>query len=212
MKRIIKVMVMILSITMTVLISGCGGGSSSAVVNSESIINSGEYNLDSSPYDIPPIDESTKKIYLEAINNARALPQDCGVYGIKDAVPALTWDDALYRAAYEHSEDMAESNTFAHAGSGTESDWTAQILDLTVGSTMTNRVVNNGYTYWKILGENIAAGSKRDTVQEAIDAWILSDSHCVNLMNPAYKNVGMGHVEKDGSTYIHYWTQDFGTQ
>jgi uncharacterized protein YkwD len=212
MKKLNNMIIMIFSITMIVFINGCGGSSSSSVVNSDSVTNSGKNNFDTSPYDIPPLDEFTKQTYLDAINNARATSQDCGVHGIKDAVPALTWDDALYKAAYEHSEDMAESNTFAHTGSATESDWTAQILNLPSGSTMTDRIENNGYTYWKTLGENIAAGSKRDTAQEAIDAWIVSDSHCVNLMNPAYKNVGMGHVEKDGTTYIHYWTQNFGSK
>ena len=199
-------------LTTSFLINGCGGSSSSSAVNSESSINSGEENLEISPYDAPPLDESTKQIYLDAINNARAVAQDCGIYGIMDAAPALTWNDALYSAAYEHSEDMAESNTFTHTGSGTESDWTAQFLNLPSGSSMNDRIKNNGYIYGKIVGENIAAGSKRDTAQEAIDAWILSDSHCVNLMNPAYQEVGMAHVEKDNSTYIHYWTQNFGAR
>ncbi len=163
-------------------------------------------------YDAPSIDEETKQTYLDVINNARASTQDCGEYGIKSAVPALTWDNALYKAAYEHSEDLAESDTFSHDGSGTESDWTTQVQELESGSTMRDRIENNGYTNWTKIGENIAAGSLRDTAQEVIDAWIESDGHCKNLMNPDYKNVGMGHVEKDESTYIHYWTQNFGAQ
>ena len=203
------------------VITGCSGGSgdSSSTVKSESTTNttddssySENIKEDNTAYDIPVIDESSKQIYLDAINNARAVTQDCGEYGVKDAVPALTWNDALYKAAYEHSEDLAESDTFAHDGSGTESDWTAQVQDLESGSTMRDRIENNGYTNWRKIGENIAAGSLRDTAQEAVDAWIESDGHCKNLMNPDYKNVGMGHVEKDGSTYIHYWTQNFGAQ
>ena len=198
------------------VITGCSGsgGESSSTVKSESNTNTDidSSHKDTAAYDIPSIDESTKQTYLDAINNARAVTQDCGEYGVKDAVPALTWNDALYKAAYEHSEDLAESDTFAHDGSGTESDWTAQVQDLESGSTMRDRIENNGYTNWRKIGENIAAGSLRDTAQEAVDAWIKSDGHCKNLMNPDYKNVGMGHVEKDGSTYIHYWTQNFGAQ
>lgn len=167
---------------------------------------------DASPYDIPAIDESPQQVYLDAINSARAVQQDCGVYGIKDPVPALAWSDALYKAAYEHSQDMAESDTFSHDGSGTESDWTAQVLNLERGSTMSDRVGNNGYTNWNTLAENIAAGSTRDTAQEVIDAWIDSDGHCLNLMNPAFKDVGMGHAEKYDSAYTHYWTQNFGAE
>lgn len=221
MNRLHRMIVIALSITMITLITGCGGGgsSSSSAVENASASNADKDNLftentvDSSTYyDIPPIDASTKQVYLDAINNARAVSQDCGKYGIKDAAPALTWNGALYRAAAEHSEDLAESNTFGHTGSGTQSDWTAQVLDLEEGSTMNNRIENNGYTNWSKIAENIAAGSVRDTAQEAIDAWIESDGHCANLMNPDYKNVGMAHVEKDGSVYIHYWTQNFGTQ
>ncbi len=217
MKRSHKLTGILLLIT---LITGCGssgGGESSSIVQSESTTNTAENsssyeNLkeDNTAYDIPAIDESTKQVYLTAINNARAVSQNCGEYGVKDAVPALTWDDALYKAAYEHSEDLAESNTFSHDGSGTESDWTAQVQDLEAGSTMEDRIENNGYYNWIKIGENIAAGSLRDTAKEAVDAWIESDGHCNNLMNPAYKNVGMGHVEKEGTTYIHYWTQNFG--
>lgn len=218
MKRLHTTIINALSITMITLITGCGGGgaSSSSAVESASSTNkdnlSTENTVDlSTSYDIPPIDASTKQVYLDAINNARAVSQDCGKYGIKDPVSALKWDEALYRAAAEHSEDLAESNTFAHAGSGTQSDWTAQVLDLTTGSTMNDRIENNGYTNWSKIGENIAAGSLRDTAQEAIDAWIESEGHCVNLMNPAYTDVAMAHVEKDGSVYIHYWTQNFGS-
>lgn len=212
MKKLNSIIVNSFSIATLILLNGCGGGSSSSAVESESNVNSKEANLEISPYDIPPLDESTKQIYLDAINSARAVPQDCGIHGIKQPAPPLTWNDALYSAAYEHSEDMAESDTFAHTGSGTWSDWTAQYLNLSSGSTMNDRINNNGYIYVKIAGENIAAGSKRDTAQEAIDAWILSDSHCANLMNPAYQDVGMAHVEKDNSTYIHYWTQNFGAK
>lgn len=213
MKKLHNIITSALSLTIIVFINGCGGSTANDApnaVNSESAINTQENILDSVPYDIPPLDATTKQIYLNAINNARSIPQDCGVYGIKDAVPALTWDDALYKSAAEHSEDLAESNTFSHTGSYTESDWTAQVMNLNSGSTMTNRIDNNGYTNWKKIGENIAAGSKMATVQEAINAWIESDQHCVNLMNPEYKNIGMAHFEKEPSDYIHYWTQNFG--
>ena len=212
----------ILSVGIVILISGCGGGGGSSApdqnsnttnaVQSESAITAHENNLDSIPFDIPPLDSYTKQVYLDAINNARSVSQDCGVYGIKDAVPPLTWNDALYKAAAEHSEDLAESNTFSHTGSYTESDWTAQVMELSSGSSMTNRIENNGYKNWKKIGENIAAGSKMENVHEAINAWLNSDQHCANLMNPEYKNIGIGHYEKDTSDYIHYWTQNFGYQ
>ena len=163
-------------------------------------------------HDIPPIDESTKQVYLQAINDARAEQQDCGSYGVKPAVPALAWSDGLYKAAYEHNEDMTESDIFSHDGSGTGSDWTAQVLELGRGSTMNERVENNGYTGWRAIGENITAGTNRDTAQEAIDAWLASDGHCSNLMNSDYTEVGLAHMEDTNAQYTHYWTQNLGAR
>ncbi len=179
---------------------GCGGGSNVPANNNPQ------------SFDAPIIDAVIKQAYLDAINNARATEQDCGVKGIKSAVPPLTWSDALYKAAYEHSDDLAESNTFSHDGSGSNSDWTAQVQNLGKGSTFIQRIENNEYVNWKSIGENIVGATNLDLAQEAVDKWIDSDGHCANLMNPDYKDVGMGHVEKSGSALTHYWTQNFGAQ
>lgn len=191
---------------------GCGGGSSTP--SSEESTNTNTSTTVNTPqvYDAPIIDTVIKQAYLDAINDARATQQDCGSKGIKPAVSLLVWNDALYKAAYEHSEDLAESDTFSHEGSGTDSDWTAEIQNLGKGSTVKERIENNGYTNWKTYGENISAGTNQDLAQEAVDAWIDSDGHCANIMNSNFKEVGMGHVEKTGSKYTHYWTQNFGAK
>ncbi len=67
---------------------------------------------------------------------------------------------------------MAKSDTFSHDGSGTESDWTAQVQDLTGGSTLQDRVENNNYTNYSIVGENIAAGTDMDNVKRTMDGWM----------------------------------------
>jgi len=194
---------------------GCGGGGSGASGESNDPATGGSGTPSqntSQVFDAPVIDTVLKQAYLDAINNARAIQQDCGVKGIKGAVSALEWSDELYAAAYEHSDDLAESDTFAHDGSGTSSDWTAQVKELGRGSTFVERIKNNGYTNYKTIGENIVAGTNRDTAQIAIDAWLDSDGHCANLMNTDYTEIGMGHVEKAGTDYIHYWTQNFGAR
>jgi len=166
----------------------------------------------SQTFDAPAIEASVKEAYLIAINNARAVHQNCGSRGIKKAVAPLKWNDALYKAAYEHSEDLVKSDTFSHTGSGTPSDWTATVKELGRGSTFIERIENNGYTNYKTIGENITAATDRDTAQKAIDAWLESDGHCANIMNPKYTEIGMGHVEQEGTTYTHCWTQNFGAR
>ncbi len=157
---------------------------------------------------IPAISDSLKQEYLSAINQARSVEQDCRSAGIFPATTALSWSDKLYKASYEHSYDLATSDTFDHAGSGTASDWTG--TDLGKQSSMQDRIEAYGYN-WSRIAENIAAGTNTNTAIEVIDQWLGSDGHCANLMNADFSEVGMAMVKDEGSTYIHYWTQNFAT-
>ena len=180
------------------------------------------------PYPTPFISEEEKSEFLRIINAARAEGQDCGKIDsrglpVKDSkghfiydgsnimAPAdpLIWSDTLYAAAYEHSDDLAKSDTASHSGSGTESDWTGEDMGGRK-STFVDRAENNGYRFVN-LGENISLGTHRDSIKKAVDSWLKSPGHCVNLMKPFYTEVGIGHVEKAGTTYTHYWTQVLGT-
>lgn len=180
------------TISTAMVIAGCGGGGSGSGV---------EYVA----FDAPAISASQKKEFLDAVNEARAVGRECGKYGYMPAVPPLKWDDRLYNAAYEHSEDMAMSNMYtAHDGTGTENDWTAQVLNLGRGSTVEERAKNNGLIN---MGENVAGSSF--TTQEIMDRWLASDGHCSNIMDTRYTIFGMAYVENDNSQWIRYWTQTF---
>ncbi|MEH6456359.1 MAG: CAP domain-containing protein, partial [Cocleimonas sp.] len=113
----------------------------------------------------------------------------------------------LYKAAYEHSQDMTETNTFSHEGSGTVSDWSG--YSLSKQSALRDRVATYGYS-WSRLSENISAGTSRDTAQEAVDSWLASDGHCKNMMDPNVTEVGMAISTDQNTTYTNYWTQNFG--
>lgn len=155
-------------------------------------------------------EKTEEQVYLDAINDARSQPQDCGEYGIKPAVPPLRWNSSLQQAAKMHSDDMALNDRFDHTGSGTQSDLAAQALHPGTGSSFSERIEYAGYTDWSNIGENIAAGYV--TVEETITAWLNSPPHCKNLMSPDFKEVGMAKAYNDGSHYLYYWTQDFGTR
>lgn len=158
------------------------------------------------PYDAPPISENEKSAFLAAVNDMRLAPRDCGSYGIMPAADPLTWNDALYKAAYEHNEDMAEADYDDHTGSGQASDWTAQVQDLGRGSTPEERAKNNGYNAG--AGENIWASPK--TLETTIDGWMASDGHCYNIMWSGYSTLGMSHYVDDTSRWGDYWTALFG--
>jgi uncharacterized protein YkwD len=147
--------------------------------------------------------------YLNAINQARSLTQDCHSKGVFPAVSALIWSEKLYLSAHEHSYDLATSNTFSHNGSGTSSDLTGVALG-SKQSTFVERIEHYNYR-WAGIGENIAAGTNTNTASIVVQQWLDSDGHCANMMKASFTEVGMAMVHNTSSTYTHYWTQNFGT-
>ena len=158
-------------------------------------------------YNAPSIDSHVKQEYLNAINKVRSEKRSCGSAGHFSSAPALRWSNTLYKAAYEHSNDITESNRFSHQGSNSASDWTANVQHLGKGSSFRERIENNGYKKWKNIAENIAMGSP--TLDMVMAQWLASDEHCANIMNPIFTDVGMADVTKEGSQVLHYWVQKF---
>jgi uncharacterized repeat protein (TIGR02543 family) len=106
---------------------------------------------------------------------------------------SLSWDTELHDAARGHSVDMAANNYFSH----TSQD----------GRTFSDRIQAAGYQY-NTAGENIAAGYS--TPEAAMNGWMNSSGHRANILNSSYCDLGVGYAYDSGSTYDHYWTQDFG--
>jgi len=127
------------------------------------------------------------------VNQYRAAGATCGgtYYG---PVPGLAMNAALGAAARGHSQDMAVNDYFSHTS-----------LD---GRTFDQRISAAGYSGAFPWGENIAAG--QSTPEEVVTGWMASPGHCTNIMSSGYKAIGVGYAFRAGSTYRHYWTQDFG--
>jgi uncharacterized protein YkwD len=164
-------------------------------------------HVSADPYKTAKLDKATKNSYLSAVNRMRAEPRQCGTKSYRAAKP-LVWNEALYKASYEHSKDMALCSYFSHKGSGKQSDWTAKKQKLGQCSTFVNRIKNNGYGRYGGLAENIAYGVK--SVERVMQQWINSDGHCKNIMNPNFTDLGMANVVSENGTV--YWTQNFGKQ
>jgi uncharacterized protein YkwD len=127
------------------------------------------------------------------INERRAAGAVCGSRGTFAPAPAVAWQVQLTAAAYGHSRDMADNNYFSH--------------DSLDGRTLADRVTAQGYR-WSSLGENIAAGY--GSVRQTVDAWIASEGHCANMMNPRFTEFGVACARNDSSLYRLYWTLDLG--
>ncbi|MFD8613546.1 CAP domain-containing protein [Streptomyces sp. NPDC059631] len=116
---------------------------------------------------------------LALVNNERA----------KAGCSALTANPALAAAAQAHSEDMAAHRNMSHTGSD--------------GSAPGDRITAAGYT-WSTYGENVAYGYT--SAAQVMAAWMDSPGHKANILNCAFKEIGVGLAQPGG-----YWTQDFGT-
>ena len=122
---------------------------------------------------------------LTAVNFVRSKGCRCGGQ-LMPPVPPLTWNSLLEGAAIRHAKDMAVHKHFDHVG--------------TDGSEIDSRVTDTGYK-WMQIGENIAWNY--NTIAEAMAGWIISPSHCFQLMSNKVNEMG---AAKNGK----YWVQDFG--
>ncbi|GAB7026389.1 hypothetical protein JCM15764A_16370 [Geotalea toluenoxydans] len=131
---------------------------------------------------------------VAAINQARLSGMTCGAtyYG---PTTAITWNDRIGSAASRHSNDMAARDFFSHTGSD--------------GSSAGDRLTQAGYI-WSTYGENIAVGYS--TPAAVVQAWLNSEGHCRNIMNPAYLEIGAGVATGTyrGVPSMDYWTLNLG--
>ncbi|KAG2889079.1 hypothetical protein PC117_g24770, partial [Phytophthora cactorum] len=107
-------------------------------------------------------------------------------------LPALCMNAKLMAASMRHSTDMAVNNFMSHTGSD--------------GSTMSMRVTAAGYK-WTRVAENVAAG--QSSVAAVMTSWMNSPGHRANILGD-YTMFGTAYAYNIGSTYKHYWTQNFG--
>ena len=120
---------------------------------------------------------------IELVNEERA------ARGLKP----LSYDAGLTAAAEAHSQDMGSRDYFDH--------------DSLDGTKFYERIIDEGYSYNQ-CGENIAAGQM--TPEQVVSTWMNSDGHRANILHPDFCDIGVGYANVDGSSYTHYWTQDFG--
>jgi uncharacterized protein YkwD len=107
--------------------------------------------------------------------------------------PPLAENAILNMAAEAHAQDMVNNNYFDHNSPN--------------GQTPGDRILAAGYQ-WTTWGENIAYGYA--TPADVMVAWMNSPGHRANILNPAFKDLGVGFAADSGGTM--YWVQDFGAQ
>ena len=110
----------------------------------------------------------------------------------KNGLGKLVWNSTLAQAAAEHTEDMISRGYFAHNTPDKLSPF--------------DRMKSLGIKY-SHAAENIAAG--QPDPQTVVDAWMESENHRENILNPDLKE--MGAAFSRGGEYGIYWAQEFAT-
>jgi uncharacterized protein YkwD len=93
---------------------------------------------------------------------------------------ALSLNQTLSNAAYVKGADMISKDYWAHVSPDGTQPWAF--------------FKNAGYRY-RYAGENLARDFSNAT--EAVNAWMNSPTHRDNILNPKYKEIGIGVIEGD---------------
>jgi uncharacterized protein YkwD len=141
----------------------------------------------------PCADAAQLQHAVERLNQLRAL-RDAPCAGAADAAAQhLAWESKLAESAYEQAVDIALNDRLSHVDSRQRGFGT--------------RLRSVGYAAAG-AGENLAAG--QSSAEDAIAAWLASPSHCVNLMQPEYRDVGLACVQRRGARYERFWVAHLG--
>lgn len=131
-------------------------------------------------------DPASAEAVLDAVNALRAAGCKCPDGKRYGPAPALRINEQLTKAAQSHADDMFRRKYFSHQGRD--------------GSDVSDRVRRAGYQ-WAMVGENIAKGYP--TPEAVVRAWRTSADHCSNLMEPEFRDMGLGQAGP-------YWVQNLG--
>lgn len=112
-----------------------------------------------------------------------------------EATP-LHWQRDLGAAARWLAQDMAEKGYFDHTDPQ--------------GRSIAPRLPDFGYKGYSEIGENIAAG--QPTPEAVVEGWMHSPGHRANILNPAFREIGVGYFSRPKSRYRRFWVQDFGSR
>lgn len=96
-------------------------------------------------------------------------------------IPALTASSGAAVAAEEWSAQMASTNQLAH------------------NPDLAGSLAAHGVNDWSTAGENVGYGS---SVEEVHQRFMASSAHRANILNPSFRQAGVGVVAVNGTTWV----------
>ena len=112
-----------------------------------------------------------------------------------------------YERAKEHLKPLKLSSSMNHYAQIRAKEITKKFSHTRPSGYFCFTVIPKPY---RIVGENIAAGQRSSN--EVVAAWMNSKGHRENILNPNFKELGMGYLYLPDSQYKHYWAQLFRTR
>lgn len=109
-----------------------------------------------------------------------------------------------YERGKEHLKPLKLSNSLNHYAQIRAKEITKKFSHTRPSGYSCFTVIPKPY---KVVGENIAAGQR--SAKEVVQAWMDSPGHRENIMNPKFRELGMGYLYLPDSKYKHYWAQLF---
>lgn len=100
----------------------------------------------------------------------------------------LTINNEVGRVAQIKAQDMMNNNYFSHTSPNYGTPF---------------QMLNNYGIKYNYAGENIAKGQK--TPESVVAAWMNSEGHKANILNPKYTQIGIGYAKSNSP----YWVQIF---
>lgn len=129
---------------------------------------------------IPQQDSTTQEFETQVVRLVNQIQQENGLQPL-----TANWE--LSRVARYKSRDMKDNRYFSHTSP-------------TYGSPF--QMIKAFGLSFRTAGENIAKGYA--TPQAVVNGWMNSSGHRANILNPSYRQIGVGYVSGGN-----YWTQMF---
>jgi hypothetical protein len=101
----------------------------------------------------------------------------------QQGLPPLKWDPALYQAATQHAQLMAQQPQLSHEYPG-EPD-----LEARAGAAG---------AHFRAIAENVAMGASPQALEQE---WMHSPPHRANILDPRMDTIGVGLVKRNGNYY-----------
>ncbi len=96
----------------------------------------------------------------------------------KNDLTQLSYSPELEKAAFAKAQDMLAHQYFEHTSPSGQTPW--------------DFIETAGYNY-QVAGENLAIDFDRE--KKAFDAWMDSETHRENILNPKFEAIGIGKVK-----------------